>query len=464
MEKKHHAYLNVGLFFTIILVIIAIEFVLFYDNEMGIFEKPSVSTILEKGKLIEDSSCTIDSDCSEFGENYFCAVNSCYFYQKEKSSKISFKENKDLDNPDLKEMGFFVDFVMGPVTNGIMKNIYYNEGNVGIGTSNPQNTLNVVGDVNITNNLTLGSLDSNSVFTQYYNNIIAPPPGKGANVVPGIHLINNAPATLSIPSKAQNSPSISFTANSWNPYSQKSESRTWSIHDWGFSTLGTGVGGVLTFTVERPNPVGDPITLSPVAFDEAGRVLLGYTSQTDPKHYGFSGEDFGQWGIILAGKTVVGWPENRGITSDFVVTGKTDLYGNLTVQRDIIAKDNLVSSGCFKLSNGKIVGGICNEEDILKKNVNNLQADLNKFMELNPITFELKGDPSNVQYKGFRVQDIEKIYPERVVIMEEFGIQKIIYSWDWIIDLIKITQEQQKQIDQLQKDVEYLKKAKYASS
>jgi hypothetical protein len=99
----------------------------------------------------------------------------------------------------------------------------------------------------------------------------------------------------------------------------------WSIHRWGYSTPGTS-GAVLTFTVERP----DPLTISPVAFDEVGRILLGYTKPLTSTYLGFSGEDFGQWSVILAGPTVVGWPET-GVKSDLRVTGATRIDGGLVV-------------------------------------------------------------------------------------------------------------------------------------
>ncbi len=169
---------------------------------------------------------------------------------------------------------------------------------------------------------TFGSSTSNDVVVENYNGIAAPLPGQQANVTSGITLMNS---TASNGESAQNSPALTFSATSLNPSTNRSEISTWSIHRWGFITEGTA-GAVLTFTVQRP----DPLTISPVAFDEDGRVLLGYTQAFTPTYYGFKGEDFGQWSVILAGPTVVGWPE-KNITSDLRVTGTARFDNGLVV-------------------------------------------------------------------------------------------------------------------------------------
>ena len=169
---------------------------------------------------------------------------------------------------------------------------------------------------------TFGSASSNDVVVENYNDIVAPLRGHPADVTSGLTLRNS---TASTGESAQNSPALTFSATSFNPSTNKSETSTWSIHRWGFVTSRTA-GAVLTFTVQRP----DPLTISPVAFDENGRVLLGYTKALNPTYLGFSGEDFGQWSAILAGPTVVGWPEN-GITSNFRVTGTAWFDGGMVI-------------------------------------------------------------------------------------------------------------------------------------
>jgi hypothetical protein len=181
-----------------------------------------------------------------------------------------------------------------------------------------------------------GSETSNIPVTVHFNDI-TPHKDQSANITSGLTLKNS---TASVSDASQNSPALTFSATSWNPTTFSSELSSWSIHRWGFPTAGTA-GAVLAFTVQRP----DPLTITPVAFDEAGRVLLGYTKQVVPTYLGFSGEDFGKWSVILAGKTVVGWPQS-GIKSDLYVTGMTQMEGGVTVgQPENGIKSNLHVTG-----------------------------------------------------------------------------------------------------------------------
>lgn len=174
-------------------------------------------------------------------------------------------------------------------------------------------------------NLTLGTQQDNMILVDHYNNIAAPPPGAVANLAEGIVLKNNTAATSAT---AQNSPALKFRSNSWYEVTASSQPIEWTIHNWGFNRAGTS-GGVLTFAVRRQIVDANTyLTLAPVAVDEIGRVLLGYTKDqvtTGTERYsGFWGENFGNWKVILAGKTVIGWPENA-ITADLIVNGKVSV-------------------------------------------------------------------------------------------------------------------------------------------
>ena len=359
MNKKEKSfYLTTGGFVVLMLVVAFIDFAFIQNNENNEIRLGNQinEALLNSENYKSNYTCLIDRDCNFFGANSFCIHEFCSSYGE--------NEDREVDNnfeiTQLNSLGFFADFLVGQVINSIRKDIYYTDGFVGVNTATPQNALNVVGDLNVTerayfdrvnifSNLTLGSPNISSNFFQNYNNIVAPGPGQRANIAKGINLINSAPASSGA---SQNSPAISFTAQSWNPDVSASQFQTWSIHNWGFNTPGT-TGGVLTFTVERPTPI-NILTLSPVAIDEAGRVLLGYTKQRSANYYGFAGEDFGQWNVILAGKTVVGWPEN-GITSDLLVTGNTEisknlivsgvdlLYENEMLKKELCQKDNTYS-------------------------------------------------------------------------------------------------------------------------
>lgn len=190
--------------------------------------------------------------------------------------------------------------------------------------------LNVYGklwvqDTVFSNNINIGSASTSAVLTESYNAIIAPAPGVVANIVSGIKAINNTAATGSA---WNNSPAIQLKQFSWNPTALASQENSWYLHNWGFSTSGDA-GGVLVFTNKRPS---GPNTYSTFAIDELGRTVIGYNKSHGSNYYGFWGEDFGGWGVILAHSlpVVVGWPENS-VTTNFRVTGTSTLDGNVAV-------------------------------------------------------------------------------------------------------------------------------------
>ena len=152
MEKKQNPPFNARWFIPLILIIGVIVFAFVYNAGFGTSDRPNTELIVGKGNLIANYTCLTDGDCSSFGENYYCAQNSCYFYKSENKDDTSNSkaDNKKADagTAKLKQLGFFVDFAAGPVI-GLMKNIYYNEGYVGIGTTDPQSDLEVANQGNV---------------------------------------------------------------------------------------------------------------------------------------------------------------------------------------------------------------------------------------------------------------------------------------------------------------------------
>lgn len=177
------------------------------------------------------------------------------------------------------------------------------------------------------NSINVGSASTSAVFTESYNAIAAPGtlgvgiPVIGTNIITGVLAINNTAAASSAPKM---SPAVQLKHFSWNPTAGASQENSWYMVNWGFQTTGTA-GGVLAFVCSRPS---DPKIYTSFVIDEIGRTLIGYAKSQGSNYYGFYGEDFGTWGIILASSqpVVVGWPEN-GITTDFRVTGNTTLSG-----------------------------------------------------------------------------------------------------------------------------------------
>ncbi|MEM3116756.1 MAG: tail fiber domain-containing protein, partial [Candidatus Pacearchaeota archaeon] len=133
--------------------------------------------------------------------------------------------------------------------------------------------------------------------------------------------------------------------------------------------------------------------------------------------------------------------------------GTTSPADKLTVVGDVNV------SGCYQLSDGTIIGGTCVSDYRFKKNIQNYSVDIDKFMRLNPLIYEWKdqnisGENESTakgRYKGFIADEVQSIYPERVV--EENGVKKVVYSWDWIFDMIKVVQEQKKEIDILKAEL-----------
>ena len=125
----------------------------------------------------------------------------------------------------------------------------------------------------------------------------------------------------------QHSPWITLENHSWDTTAGASVAMQWRIRNEAYNT--PGGGACLVFKVSG----GTQPIRRPVAIDEQGRMLIGYGSgpfsdQDTGPYYGFNGEDFGTWPLILAAniaglnKMVVGWPE-QSIVTDLYITGKT---------------------------------------------------------------------------------------------------------------------------------------------
>jgi hypothetical protein len=155
MDKKKSVYVNIRLFVMLILIVIVVILAFIYSGGFGTSDRSNTEIIIEKGNSIVNYPCLTDNDCSSLGADYYCAKGNCYYYKTEDNKgKINQKKTQ------LKQLGFFIDFAAGPVVDGAIKSIYYNEGYVGIGTATPQNTLNVKGDANITGT-TYGTFSGN---------------------------------------------------------------------------------------------------------------------------------------------------------------------------------------------------------------------------------------------------------------------------------------------------------------
>lgn len=167
---------------------------------------------------------------------------------------------------------------------------------------------------------------------------------------------------------------------------------------------------------------------------------------------------------------------------------------------------NVNISGCYELSNGTIIGGACVSDERLKENIQDYKNNFSKLEQLNVKTFEWKDSskiigeeeytycyediiqnetiecyedicnlispkitnticknetkditmefPNGTQ-KGFIAQEVEEVYPDRVI--EENGIKKVIYGWDWIFDLWAFASKHEERIKKLESENELIK-------
>ena len=89
-----------------------------------------------------------------------------------------------------------------------------------------------------------------------------------------------------------------------------------------------------------------------------------------------------------------------------------------------------------------------------KGNIKTLDKQINNISKLNPVTFDWKKDgKSDI---GFIAEEVKEIYPE-LVSEKEGEIQGVQYTKLTAV-LVKAIQDQQKQIDELKKEIFILKK------
>ncbi|MEX0920321.1 MAG: hypothetical protein WDZ69_01930 [Candidatus Pacearchaeota archaeon] len=101
----------------------------------------------DDSEIVEGSECSDDSDCvSEYGENHLCSNGECYFYQQNPSGD---GDEADENGKASSSFAFFNNFfsLTGGAVDEDREDIYYDDGFVGIGTKNPSSLLHIDGDV-----------------------------------------------------------------------------------------------------------------------------------------------------------------------------------------------------------------------------------------------------------------------------------------------------------------------------
>lgn len=90
----------------------------------------------------------------------------------------------------------------------------------------------------------------------------------------------------------------------------------------------------------------------------------------------------------------------------------------------------------------------------LKKDIVQIGNPLDKINQLKGVSFTWKND--NKKSIGLIAQDVEKVFPELVLTDENTGLKSLQYG-NLVAVLIEAVKEQQKQINELKKEIEELK-------
>jgi len=139
-----------------------------------------------------------------------------------------------------------------------------------------------------------------------------------------------------------------------------------------------------------------------------------------------------------------------------------------------VTNKNIYTPRYFRADNGLYVdgstfgvtgsGGIVgnsftySSDESLKENISSLENSLDKITVLEGVSFTWKNQSYAEGTKlGFIAQDVEKVFPEVVQTQSETGLKSVEYG-NLVAPLVEAVKEQQIQIEQLQKEVELLKK------
>ena len=103
-------------------------------------------------------------------------------------------------------------------------------------------------------------------------------------------------------------------------------------------------------------------------------------------------------------------------------------------------------------------GTIVDVSDIrLKENISPIESPLESLLTLTGISFTMKDDPKEKVEYGVSAQDVQKVFPEIVHIVDaETGTLGVTYD-GLIAPMIEAIKEQQTQIESLKAEIEELK-------
>lgn len=219
----------------------------------------------------------------------------------------------------------------------------------------------------------------------------------------------------------------------------------------GYDTFVNAPNGHLYFTVGNAYPMVNLDNTGLVTI--SGRATIGTTAaQSTPglQVYGYSeAVDGSATGYGGTGGRFVGGSGNGTTTGGYgvVATGGyylTGTYGGVGIlaqggqNRDgtLARAGNFVGdvnvTGCVAAS-GRVIGGSCQSDVRLKRNVRPFEPVLSKISQLQPVSFEWRSDEfpqrqfDSGRSIGLIAQDVEKAFPEMVT-TDEAGFKKVNYG------------------------------------
>jgi len=111
--------------------------------------------------------------------------------------------------------------------------------------------------------------------------------------------------------------------------------------------------------------------------------------------------------------------------------GTTNPQHKLDVQGDIVIGTG--TTGCVYDADSSILVGTCSSDARLKANVQELPALLDRFVELRPVTFNWREDEAGnigtATEIGLIAQDVERVFPELVAHVDEYGDKQISFQY-----------------------------------
>jgi len=305
---------------------------------------------------------------------------------------------------------------------------YYFMGNVGIGTTAPNNLLQVVDLINFNNT------DFNT-FLGYQ---------AGKNVVAGAQYNT----FIGYQAGFMSSTAASSTAG-WNTAIGY---QTLFNNTIGYSNTALGYHALYSNTTGYLNTAVGELAGAYIADGITGNATSTYSIYLGPStRASFSGAT----NEIVIGYNAVGAGSNSVVLGNDSIT-KTILKGNVGIGTTapgykLDVAGNIRTTGCVVYNGGTL--GTCVSDIRLKDNITDLSFNnaLTKVLSLKPKQFTLKNDPSQ-KISGLIAQDVEQIAPE-LVVTDEKGYKQIKYGdIQWLI--IEAIKEQQKEIEELKAQIQ----------